>query len=138
MLGEVRPAQRPLVAITLLSIDRKDAKVTEAAVPALLEGLRPRIAEQSPVSIPLIHKALEVVGQPAVDAIFKVFDSISYQGGESATYRQNLFDALATLGPACKSQPNYDQVKLLYKKEGNKYKSVSNAAVKAVREMDPR
>jgi hypothetical protein len=139
-LKECPPDQRLAVAMTATAVDAKDLQVTQVVLPFLLDGLHPaRIRKNGEQTVAPIRQALVVFGQPAVNQIFKVFETVSYRGAENADYRKTLFDALADLGEHCKSEGNYEYLKDLRDKEkGQPYKDVMRAAQKALAAMDPK
>jgi HEAT repeat protein len=140
-LPEVPADRRVDAALLLVSIDARQDKVAEAVLPIFLDGLRPSTREDRGAAIrrTRITKALQAMGQPAVEAIFKAFDAVSYSGRESSDHRKNLFVVLAQLGPTCKSQENLNRLKPIRDKELKQgYKDVIGAAQKAVAAMDPR
>ena len=138
LLKEVPAAQRPSVAVTVGIIESKDAKVVEAVLPVLLAGLHPRTEKEGGPKPDQINKVLTAMGQPAVNAIFKLFETLPYRGTDNINHRKNLFLALASLGPGCKSKENLEQVKSLRDRERfERYADVLAAAQQAMKEMDP-
>jgi hypothetical protein len=137
-LKDVPAAQRPVVAVTLGTIESKDAKVVKAVLPHLLAGLHPRTQKQGGPSPSQINKVLVSIGQPAGDEIIELFGKISYRGTDNINHRKNLFLALASLGPECKSKENYQRVKLLRDREKREgYSDVLSAAQRALSEVVP-
>lgn len=138
ILKEVPAAQRPAVAVTIGTIESKDSKVVEAVLPTLLAGLHPRTEKDGGPKPDQINKVLAAMGQPAVNAIFKIFETLPYRGTDNINHRKNLFLALASLGPGCKSRENFEQVKSLRDRERfERYADVLAAAQQAMKEMDP-
>jgi HEAT repeat protein/S1-C subfamily serine protease len=133
------PRERRLDVALAATVGADDPKVAEAVLPPLLEGLRPgAIKERGEGGRSRIHAALVAAGQPAVEAIFKTFETISYRGADNIDYRQNLFLALRALGPSCRSADNHQRLKRLRDKEVTlKYTAVIGAAQQALAAMDP-
>ena len=128
----VAKERRSSFALLLVAIDPKDQKVREAVLPGLIDGLGDRTTR------PAIYKALVAIGQPAVDAIFDKFKTVSYVGRDNATYRMYLFRALLSLAPSCKSKDNYDKLKEIRAKELQKgYEDSRTAAGRALAAIDP-
>ncbi len=117
-LKEVPESQRLAVVVTIGTIESKDAKVVEVMLPHLLAGLHPRMRKTGAPTTAQVNAVLVAIGQPAVEEIFKLFGTISYRGTDNINHRKNLFLALESLGPGCKSKENYDQVKSLRNREG--------------------
>jgi S1-C subfamily serine protease len=137
-LKEVPESQRLDVAVTLGAIESMEDKVVEAVLPPLLAGLHPRVRKSGAPTTAQINKVLAAIGQPAVEAIFKLFGTLPYRGRDNIDHRQNLFVALEALGPGCKSKENYERVKSLRDREKREgYKNVLAAAQRALKEMDP-
>jgi S1-C subfamily serine protease/HEAT repeat protein len=131
------PRARRLDVALAAAVGANDSKVAEAILPTLLEGLQvATIKERGEGTRSRIHTALVTAGQPAVDAIFKIFETIDYRGADKINYRKHLFMALEALGPTCKSRENYDLVKDLHSKE-RRYPDVQAAAGKALKAMEP-
>jgi HEAT repeat protein len=138
ILKEVPTAQRPSVAVTIGMIEPKDPKVVEAVLPTLLAGLHPRTEKDGGPKPEQIIKVLTAMGQPAVNAIFKHFETLPYRGTDNINHRKNMFLALASLGPGCKCKENFEQVKSLRDRERfERYADVLAAAQQAMKEMDP-
>jgi hypothetical protein len=134
MLGEV-PRERRLDVALAASVGAGDPKVAGAILPLLLEGLHPTVIKERGEGMrSRIHTAFVTAGQPAVEAIFELFDKIDYRGKDKIDYRKHLFLALEALGPTCKSRENCDYVKHLRNKEG-RYEDVLTAAGKAMKAM---
>lgn len=137
MHKEAAEAERLPLAVLLGSIAAKDGKIVEVVLPDLLAGLHPRGRKPGAPTLTQINKVLVAIGQPAVDAIFKRFETLSYRGKDNIDYREELFKTLAGLGPGCRSQDNYRQVKLLRDKEKSQgYPKVLAAVSRALKAMD--
>jgi hypothetical protein len=140
-LPEVPAERRVDAALLAVSIDPRQDKVAAAVLPIFLEGLRPAAKEDRGAGVrrTRVTRALQALGQPAVEAIFKPFETISYSGRESSEHRKNLFQVLVLLGPTCKSEENVSRAKVIRDKELRQgYTDVIGAAQKAVAALDPK
>ena len=126
-------------ALFVAVLEPKNQKVREAVLPALIDGLHPaRLGARGQTAREAILKALVAIGQPAVEAIFDKFGTISYVGRDNATHRKHLFMALQGLAADCKSKDNYDKLKEVRAKEQQKgYEDSRAAAGRALAAMDP-
>jgi hypothetical protein len=147
---EKRPKdQRTSLALTVYAlIEARDAASLERLVPCLLDGLRPTsLRAQGEKTEAEIDKVLVKIGQPAVDGIFLVLDRKAADK-DHASYRKNLYNALVTLGPSCKSKANFKKIQSLREKEpmhtklggtesAPDYPETYEAARNALYKMDP-
>jgi HEAT repeat protein len=137
-LKDVPRARRPHVGLILASIDGKNEKVHQEALPALIEGLHPHWVKTHGLGMrQRIQKALVAVGQPAVSAIFTALEKISSRGLENTQHRQNLYLVLVALGPDCKSAANYEKLRQLRKADLSGYEETVKLAQRALKAMDP-
>jgi hypothetical protein len=144
-LPRATDADRVPVALTIVAIETRDAKVVQAVLPVLLQGLHPDVLYK--VRTPEIHEALASIGQPAVDGIIALLDAKfaknEYRGPENIKHRRHLFEALKALGPECKSEKNYKEVERLWNREkegvppGTVYAGVVTAAKEAMLKLKP-
>jgi HEAT repeat protein len=132
-LDKTPDAQRTPLALTVARIDLENPKL----VSYLLDGLHPQSLKNHGTNTePQIQQILLKIGQPAVDGIFTVL-AREHRGMDGAYYLANLYNALAKLGPSCKSKANYDQLKAVRGKETELYNDVRAAYQKAASAMYP-
>jgi hypothetical protein len=119
-------------------VDFKDAEGVRRLVPFLVAGLHPTsLRDQGEKTEAVINGLLRKIGQPAVDGIFAVLDPKT-RGRDEFQYRVNLYDALAGLGPRCKSEENYETLRELRNRElKKKYQDIIDAAGRALAAMNP-
>ena len=122
------------IATLLISIDKRDNRVTDAVVPVLVAALRPKDTNE-PVCRPVIE-LIQTVGKPCVKAIFKALAEADDRGGVNANNRKFLFMALEKLGAEAYSEENVERVRQYKQKE--KFVDVQAAATKAILAMSSR
>jgi succinate dehydrogenase flavin-adding protein (antitoxin of CptAB toxin-antitoxin module) len=131
--------ERTSLALTASRIvDFKDAESMRRLVPHLVAGLHPAsLQNKGWKTEAAIDEVLLKIGQPAVEAIFAVLNPET-RGKDEINYRKNLYDALAGLGPRCRSEDNYQRLRELRNREiAKKYTDVIEAAGRAVAAMAP-
>jgi hypothetical protein len=139
VLDQTPKSERTPLALTVAAIiDVKDGKSVERLLPVLVDGLRPEsLRRHGARSEAQINGALRRMGQPAVDRILAILDP-NTRGIEEINYRKNLYNALAGLGPQCRSKDNHEKLKDLRDQElTKKYPDVIAAAGRAVGAMAP-
>jgi hypothetical protein len=142
-------------------IDANDARSLQSLVPFLLDGLHPAsVRAPGAKTEKEITEVLIKIGQPAVDGIFQNLETLlavekqarldfKDVDTDNNSCRKNLYDALATLGPSCKSPGNFNRIRELRKKEptvkspnGREtrflHEEVDKASWKALNAMDAR
>jgi hypothetical protein len=129
----------PLALLVSRIVDVKDFGNVQRLVPFLLDGLHPEsLRGQGEKTEPTINGILREIGQPAVDGILAVLDPDT-RGQDEINYRTKLYNALAGLGPQCKSKDNYEALRVLRNRElKKKYPDVIEAAGRALAAMDPK
>jgi hypothetical protein len=147
LLDNPRTPQRTALALTMADIvDPKNSSKTKRLVPVLLKGLNPEaLANQAESNESKINRALLKIGQPAVDGCIEILNARLFGPNadkkENIHYRRKLYETLAKLGPTCRSQRNYDEIKMLWKGESS-MKHSDPKAVEAVggamNKMEPK
>ncbi len=127
-------AEKLEIATLLISIDKRDKRVTDAVVPVLVAALRPKDINE-PVCRPVIE-LIKTVGKPCVKEIFKALAAADDQGGVNANNRKFLFMALEQLGAEAYSEDNVERLRQYKQKE--KFVDVQAAATKAILAMSSR
>ncbi len=127
-------AEKLEIATLLISIDKRDKRVTDAVVPVLVAALRPKDINE-PVCRPVIE-LIKTVGKPCVKEIFKALAAADDRGGVNANNRKFLFMALEQLGAEAYSEDNVERLRQYKQKE--KFVDVQAAATKAILAMSSR
>jgi hypothetical protein len=136
-LGKAAPERKLPTALVLSSINPTDPAIVQAVTPILIRGLHPdHLGQQAPSEVLL--QAIQAVGSPTVDEIFKALDgSIGQRGAAAANHRKYLCQALEKLGPAAFSEFSVGRLKALTNPAKEIYPDVRMAAGKAIRAMKP-
>jgi WD40 repeat protein len=136
-MSDTGPAALRLPAtLALCGIAPGNDKVIAAALPVLLEGLKPAEkptlpdAERAPIAA-----ALRAIGEPAAEPLLQALEKARGTGAALANYRKYLLEALARLGKLAYSEDNVKRLKDFARKE--LYKDVQVAAYKAITAMQP-